>query len=52
VPEGLAGDSEYAGRIHRDWIPDHGQALTGLIGNTKLVELKVRDVDFALGTLA
>jgi hypothetical protein len=26
--------------------------LTGLIGTIKLVELKVRDVDFALGTLA
>jgi integrase len=26
--------------------------LTGLIGTVKLVELKVRDVDFALGTLA
>jgi hypothetical protein len=26
--------------------------LTGLIGNVKLVELKVRDVDFALGKLA
>ena len=26
--------------------------LTGLIGTVKLTELKVRDVDFALGTLA
>ncbi len=26
--------------------------LTGLIGNVKLAELKVRDVDFALGKLA
>ena len=26
--------------------------LTALVGNVKLVELKVRDVDFALGTLA
>jgi hypothetical protein len=26
--------------------------LTGLIGNVKLVDLKVRDVQFALGTLA
>ncbi len=26
--------------------------LNGLIGNVKLVELKVRDVDFALGKLA
>ena len=26
--------------------------LTGLIGNIKLAELKVRDVDFALGNLA
>ena len=26
--------------------------LTGLLGSVKLAELKVRDVDFALGTLA
>ena len=31
------------------WLARH---LTGLVANVKLVELKVRDVDFALGKLA
>jgi integrase len=33
-------------------LPDHGQAPNRLIGIVKLAELTVRDVDFALGTLA
>ena len=52
LPEGLAGDPEHAGRKHRNGLPDHGQHLLELIGNVKLAELKVRDVQFALGKLA
>ena len=52
LPEGLAGDPEHAGRNHRNGLPDHGQHLLELIGNVKLAELKVRDVQFALGKLA
>jgi integrase len=52
VPEGLARDPEHAGRDHSDGVPDHGQAPDRLIGSVKLADLKVRDVQFALGTLA
>jgi integrase len=52
VPEGLAGDAEHAGRIHRNGYRITVRHLIELIGNVKLVELNVRDVDFALGTLA
>jgi hypothetical protein len=37
---------------HANRLPDHGQAPIELIGEIKLVELKVRDVDVALGKLA
>ena len=52
VPERLAGDPEHAGRQYRNGLPDHGRHLVELIGNVKLVELKVQDVDFALAKLA
>jgi hypothetical protein len=52
VPEGLAADLEHAGRDHRDGLPDDGQVPDRLIGSVKLADLKVRDVWFALGTLA
>jgi hypothetical protein len=52
VLEGLARDPEHAGREHRDGLPIMVRHLEEMIGNVKLVELKVRDVDFALGKLA
>src|SRR5579859_4822927 len=52
VLEGLAGDSEHAGRIHRTAYRITVRHLIDLIGNVKPVELKVRDVDFALGKVA